>query len=337
MTFEEAWGRLDEVVRRVFASDPTVRSVGISRFGASYSFRAVRNRGALIPMRVPVHHVTQVADVPVLFVDGPGEVMPLLKVPHSGPASPWVQSVVPEVQRYRRLVSGLQVHNFDADDRNGTISAGYITIGTLGCFVRLPSGRVAALSNNHVAADENRGVRGHARILQPGSATPSDIDQIGLLADFVALKASPPGAMPADAGLEFNELDAAVVELDPLVQWTQGFLPFRNLVRPYILATPRLGDEVFKVGRTTGLTHGIIVDVNTVVGPIRYDTGPCWFRRTLTIEGVHGTTFSGCGDSGSIVVRGNGEVVGLLFAGNGQQTYACPIESVMNALACTLA
>jgi hypothetical protein len=337
VSFEEAREKVEYAAERIFAEDPTVRSVGVTRFGGSYGFRAVRNAGAIVPMAVPMGRAMSVVDVPVLFVDGPGEVTPLLKVPLDAVGSPQRTSVVPEVNRYRHLVSGLQVQNLDADTRRGVIDAGYLTVGTLGCFVRLASGEVGVLSNNHVLADLNSGKKGEDRILQPGTHPPDDADVIALLSDFVPLVASPVGLMPPHPTVTMNEVDAAVAVLAGGVQWRQGFLPFRRQVAPYTVAPPRLGDEVFKVGRTTGLTRGVVVDIGTVVGPVAYDEGPCFFRRAITIEGVGGTTFSDRGDSGSIIVRGTGEVVGLLFAGNGQQTYACPIESVMDALGCELA
>ena len=73
-----------------------------------------------------------------------------------------------------------------------------------------------------------------------------------------------------------------------------------------------------------------------MVGPIPYAAGPSWFRTSITIEGLNGTMFSDHGDSGSAIVRTNGEIVGVLYAGNGQQTYACPIDAVFSALKCTL-
>jgi S1-C subfamily serine protease len=97
-----------------------------------------------------------------------------------------------------------------------------------------------------------------------------------------------------------------------------------------------VGDGVFKVGRTTGLTHGTITDVATTVGPVGYDLGDCWFRRSITIEGTNGTLFSDHGDSGSAILNSSGEVVALLYAGNGTQTYACPIGTVLSALTCNL-
>lgn len=103
------------------------------------------------------------------------------------------------------------------------------------------------------------------------------------------------------------------------------------------IGTPKIGDKVFKVGRTTGLTNGTITAVGTVVGPIPYDPGNCWFNQQFEIVGDHGTLFSDHGDSGSVIVSTNGEILGLLFAGNGTQTYACPIQAVLTGLNCTLA
>ena len=67
-------------------------------------------------------------------------------------------------------------------------------------------------------------------------------------------------------------------------------------------------------------------------GPIAYDGKPAWFRNSIEIEGDSGLNFSDHGDSGSAIVNGAGELVGLLYAGNGTQTYACPIDAVVAAL-----
>jgi hypothetical protein len=47
--------------------------------------------------------------------------------------------------------------------------------------------------------------------------------------------------------------------------------------------------------------------------------------------------FSDHGDSGSVIIKdGTGEAVALLFAGNGVDTFACPIDAVFAALNCSL-
>ena len=125
--------------------------------------------------------------MPVIFNDSFGEVESLVMVPGApgSPASPSATSVVPEVNRHRPFVAGLQIQNFDDDDRQGVIADGFIIIGTLGCFVRLDNGDPALLSNNHVVAGENRGQVNNDRILQPGSTIHDPDDQIAVLTDFV--------------------------------------------------------------------------------------------------------------------------------------------------------
>jgi hypothetical protein len=244
--------------------------------------------------------------------------------------------MVPEQAKHRPLVCGLQVENFDDDIRTGEIDKGLIIIGTLGCFVKLNDGSPAMLSNNHVLAGENRGIRNKDRILQPGSGTFSSADHAGTLTDYVVLNPSPAGARISAGNVILNDADAAVAGLVKGLAFQQKYLPSRHLPAPNGTAQAALQDKVFKVGRTTGLTHGTVTQVPAVVGPIPYAPGTCWFRQTLVIEGVNGTMFSDHGDSGSAVVREDGKVVGLLFAGNGEQTYACSIDLVLQNLKCSL-
>jgi hypothetical protein len=66
------------------------------------------------------------------------------------------------------------------------------------------------------------------------------------------------------------------------------------------------------------------------------EQGRCYFQGDFTIQGSNGSKFSGLGDSGSVIVKENGEVTGILFAANETLTYACPIDSVFRELKCTL-
>jgi len=158
-----------------------------------------------------------------------------------------------------------------------------------------------------------------------------------VLSDFEDIRPSPPGTTPSSGGVVFNEIDAGIAKLTAGIAFQQGYLPFRHLNAPRpFTSSVSLGERVLKVGRTTGLTYGEVIDLATSVGPITYSPGQCWFRRSFTIEGINGIQFSDHGDSGSVIVRENGEVVGLLYAGNGQQTYACPIDTVLSSLDLTL-
>lgn len=339
VTLQEAQNTLDEAVKVLYQSDPRVRSVGIGRHDDSYGFHVIRNAAQVLPLgEVSGPPPLAIHNVPVTFQDRHTDVEPHVKLPFTGPGSPSVASLVPEQRRHNPLVCGLQIENFDDDIRTATIAGGHFVIGTLGCFVILSNGDTALLSNNHVVAGENRGVRGTDRITHPGSGTFLAADHVATLTDYVNIVSSASGVTPATGTVNFNDIDAGVATLQPNVIHHQRYLPSRHVPAPSGTVPPAVHDHVFKIGRTTGLTHGIITSITAVVGPIPYASGPTWFRRAITIEGVNGTMFSDHGDSGSIVIKeSTGEVIGLLYAGNGVDTFVCPINAVLTALRCRIA
>jgi hypothetical protein len=329
---------LDKAVNDLFDADPRIQAVGIARHEDAFGFKAVRNEAKIVPASAAAGAKKKppktIKKVPVTVETVTADIEPHLQVSHLQAAS-----FVPERGLARPLVCGLQIQNVDDDDRQrkaGALQPGFIIIGTLGCFVTLADGSTAILSNNHVLAGENRGLKGKDRILQPGSLTFAAAQHVATLTDFVALKPSPANARPARGNVVFNAVDAAVAKLEQGVAFSQSYLPARRQPAPQGLTTAKVGDKVFKIGRTTGLTHGTITAVGTVVGPIGYDPGNCWFSQQFEIVGDNGTLFSDHGDSGSAVLSTTGEVLGLLYAGNGTQTYACPIQAVLAAFSCNL-
>ena len=233
--FAQAMDSLDAAIQELFDSDPRVRAVGITHHGEAFGYRAVRNSAMVMPLGgAHVRPIDQFKNVPIIFADTFGEVESLVMVPDKGPASPAGASFIPEVNRHRHLVCGLQIQNFDDDFRQGIIGGGFIIVGTLGCFVRLANNNVALLSNNHVVAGENRGQRGTDRILQPGRDVHQAADQVAVLTDFVALQTSPAGAMPHHGTVVYNDVDAAVAELDSSIQsqWVQIYLSYVGWAPP---------------------------------------------------------------------------------------------------------
>jgi hypothetical protein len=90
---------------------------------------------------------------------------------------------------------------------------------------------------------------------------------------------------------------------------------------------------VQKTGRTTGHTSGK-VDGVTLNLPVDYGSARprvLRFEQALEISSKN-RPFSQGGDSGSLVVDGDGWAVGLLFAGDDAATYANHIPSVLDAL-----
>lgn len=337
VSFEEAANRLEEAAATLFDADPGLRSVGICRHGNGFGYRAVRNSPVVRTSGASRVPVTRFERIPVRVSEVAAEIQPLLKVPLSGPGSPLQSTLVPEAGMHRPLAAGLQIQNFDDDVRQDCISQGFISIGTLGCFATLADGSPAFLSNNHVAAGQNRGIRGEDRILQPGSAA-CDVDEhVGILHEYPNLLASPAGATPLQGNVVYNLVDAAAVRLREGVDYSRGFLPSHHLPAPAGVAPATLGAQVFKVGCATGLTFGNVEDVGTVVGRLPYGSGECWFESSILIEGAGGTLFADHGDSGAAVLTTAGEVIGLVYAGNGVHSYVCPIDEVLRALNCSLA
>ena len=338
---QTALNDVEAAAQEIFDADPAVRSVGVAQNGVAYGYVAVRNVAAPLAFGAKIGGpaIPQTfRGLSIHYRNSAANPRSLARVPHAGPASPGVGSLVLEQQLHRLLVCGLQIQNYDDDVRTGEINSGYIIIGTLGCFVELPGQVKAIVSNNHVVAGENRGINAHDRILQSGSASFAASMHVATLSDHVQLIVSPPGASIAAGNVTYNEIDAGVASLVSGQAYVQDYLPGRQAIPPSGTAVAAIGDKVHKVGRTTGLTFGEVTQVGVVVGPVGYGIGGCWFRQSIVIEGLSGTSFSDHGDSGSAIVRDvDGMVLGLLYAGNGAQTYACPIGSVLNQLNCRLA
>jgi hypothetical protein len=325
----------------LFEADPATRSVGIGKVGDSVGFIAIRNARAITAFsakaKIPRRFLEHFNGIPIQYQSAFADPNSLARVPHSGPASPGIGSLIEEQLLHRPLICGVQIQNFDDDTRTGEIANGYMTIGSLGCFVELQNNQIALLTNNHVAAGENRGIINTDRITQAGAMAFNANEHIATLSAFSTLLPSPIGATQAAGNVILNEIDAAIAELVPGQAWSQQYHPNRVANGPVGVSSPSLNEKVHKVGRTTGLTWGQIKQIGVVVGPVGYGIGGCWFRQSFIIEGANGTVFSNHGDSGSAIVRdSDGMVLGLLYAGNGTQTYACPIMPVLTALQCQL-
>lgn len=211
-------------------------------------------------------------------------------------------------RRWRPIVGGVSV---------GLDTSGVFYAGTLGMIVtRRSDGKLFALSNNHVLADENR-IEPGAAVVQPGTLDGGKRrDRIGRLAQFVPLRFD---NRP-------NRMDAAIAELDEAIAADRRIL---EIGPPAGAANPTLNLLVRKSGRTTGLTEGIIRVVNFDVVGVEYERGLVRVDDVVVIEGI-GRAFSRPGDSGSAVVDPLGRVVALLFAGSPRVTFAIPIRRILN-------
>lgn len=239
----------------------------------------------------------------------------------------------------------------------GGVSVGHflITAGTLGIWVR-KNNKYYMLSNNHVLANSNDGSVGDP-ILQPGpyDGGTNPADQIATLSEFVQIQFEgggggsgcpiaklfasvlngaaavvgsstrlTPTLVSSSAQAANNLVDCAIAE--PLNQ---------NDVRNEILnigavtetAEATLGMSIKKMGRTTGLTTGSILQID-VTSSVSYGTG----KTAVFVDQLMAGAISQGGDSGSAVLSADNKLVGLLFAGSTSTTIINRIQNVFSAL-----
>jgi hypothetical protein len=203
-----------------------------------------------------------------------------------------------------------------------TGNQGVCSVGTIGARVKSGSA-IYALSNNHVYALENQAPLG-SNVLQPGRA---DLNcaggsnaVLGPLSKFVTIRFSTSANNRVDAAIA-SATTATLAKSTP----SDGYgTPSATIV------AAALNQAVQKYGRTSGLTTGTVVGLNTIIN-VGYRSGAARFVGQITIKGKG--QFSRGGDSGSLIVDTNKRPVGLLFAGSSNgYTYANQIGDVLKDL-----
>ncbi len=223
------------------------------------------------------------------------------------------------------------------------VTVGYA--GTMGCFAKDgQTGHVGVLSNNHVLADVNR-VALQTPIMQPGAldnGNPGQ-DAVAVLTRFV----------PIQFGGTPNAVDAAFATIlqhgrqeDRATLYNSANVPAPAImINPSSIGSAMPGMTVFKTGRTTRHTRGRVRAVNVNNYQVNMGVGIARFDNQILIEmdNTPVAPFSRPGDSGSLIVDGNGQPVGLLFAGsniggagNVGITGCNPISSVLTQLGISL-
>lgn len=238
--------------------------------------------------------------------------------------------------------SGL-VHSAYVVAANGHYSCGgsiyparHVGAGTLGCLVQDGAGDLYGLTNNHVSGLCNYALVGE-KILAPGHL---DIEANGIDPFTIGYHSR---ALPMVSGVPdnvdvSNNSDAALIRIaNPnAVTSKQGSI----YDTPNTAAPIQSGQQVEKIGRTTGHTTGHILA--QVVGPfpVTYQTPSvgnqiAYFEPVFIVQGG-AEAFSQPGDSGSLVVAtidGVRKAVGVVFAGDTQGlSYVLPLEPILTML-----
>jgi hypothetical protein len=240
----------------------------------------------------------------------------------------------------------------NANDLGATVCC----IGTLGSLWTAPGiTNPVILSNNHVLDRSDKGVAGEA-INQPlqlacTAKTASPPLTIAHLTKGAALKpvANEPGKCGTSkaplCGHSPSNVDAAIAETVPgQVDLSGNILDLGPAGATSIAAAPPsntigvpiLGEAVGKSGRTTGLTCSTITSIGMTFA-IDYDatcgdTSPAFASYFTGQIVIGGGSFSGAGDSGSLVVdTATARPVALLYGGSPTDTVANPIQDVIAA------
>jgi hypothetical protein len=226
------------------------------------------------------------------------------------------------------------------------------------------AGQRYLLSNNHVLALLNRAQIGDP-ILQPGPSDGGTLENaIGELAAFQPVRfvddPAPPSEQPPPDQETPTGCSALLARLLQLLGLTTGQPAsqallsgvYENradaaLVRPYSavaldpnildigtpptgIADPKLGLQVYKSGRTTALTSGVISQVDVTVN-VQYGDRTARYANQVMI-----TPFTQRGDSGALVLDEQRRAVGLIFSGSDLISVANPIRFALAALSVNL-
>lgn len=228
-------------------------------------------------------------------------------------------------------------------ERNGRIACGSSCApsgknyaGTLGALVRRSGHQgLFALSNNHVFADCNH-VPAGMPILSPASmdARPAPARAPGMICEHSAIVELRSGC-PVFVKRCHADLAIASVPDDGKVSSWQG--DSEGYDTPGVTRVPQRGLRVKKFGRTTGLTHGIIVS-RVVEFDLPYKSenfsALVWFQDVWTVRSTESEPFALGGDSGSLVVTESGDaVVGIVFAesNKGEWAYIIPADCLTSS------
>ena len=212
----------------------------------------------------------------------------------------------------------------------GSSVSHYLTgTGSIGCRVRdLQTGAFMLLSNNHVIGLENDAVSDDP-VVDPGRDD-GGTAPTNTIANFSR-------CVKLDFSGSPNLVDCAVAKLAPGIELappaSPGYLYDAQLAPAKGVKTTR----VKKLGRSTGLTTGLVSAIEMGNFFVDYQNGPALFDRQIEVTGVAGA-FAAHGDSGSLVVNDVGAAVGLLFAvSEAGVAYVNPIGPVLDMLGVALA
>lgn len=191
--------------------------------------------------------------------------------------------------------------------------------GTLGFFCRSRSrnnSAVYVLSNSHVLVNSQGLMPGDLDVIvQPSPGEVAEGQPIATLTSYLPLRFANPNYPTTNLDAVANVVDAAIARLNSGQEY-QAVLPWIGNVNGHLLRQNVVpGQRVRKVGRTTGLTAGVVTSVSVNAWISTTYGQPAYFKDQFMIEPIFPySEFALPGDSGSLVVEPNNRAIGLICA-----------------------
>jgi hypothetical protein len=179
------------------------------------------------------------------------------------------------------------------------VGHGSVDSGTLGAFASdEKTGRLGILSNTHVLAGIGGGIGDNIKMVHNGTVT-----DVGKLARMIALKD------PCDGDAAFAWIDYEPEDVSAIAS------PMRTIRLSGEVIDPEAGMRVWKLGRKTKMTEGVVFAASVPPVKIAYGEDVCTLANLIAIKPVDDDAFSAAGDSGSLVVTAGGDALGIIVGG----------------------
>jgi hypothetical protein len=322
-------------VYQELSRDPDIQWVGVGRHEGNAGFIAT-----LVPGATPRQSVFY-AGVQVQFVGSAAAQTSSRR--RSMPARPSRAG-----SRVRLVQAGAAIYNYDAQQRIASQlnrgpeqgvppgpaapspegpSSFLIGRGTLGCFAMDPDGQMFLISVSHVLSPNGHGEQGD-RIYLEGESPLKDDKPIAKLDSY----------RPSQRQTDFTDIASARLERDVRPGYRGDVGPWL----PSRVGIPLMSDRIAKVGTTSGLTVGRVVDTAKLARVAMGNAMVIQLEDCILIESEEVGGFMLPGDSGAITVREDGTAVGLLIAEaatrgeNKPIAVACSLERSLQDLNLTL-
>jgi hypothetical protein len=226
----------------------------------------------------------------------------------------------------RPLVCGLEVQNLDRDRRLRLLEHFAVTVGTLGCFVKLPFGGNAIVTTRHSMSDdsdrEGAAAKEHDDVLSPAALEEDPRKLIGriwkLWPDGKLATGDPDGS--EERPREHVSAEIAVALLNSDVQFKSELIDLpgpddigmdsnSQSVSPS-RAIKGMGDAepgmvVLKAGRSSGITVGMVSSISNRI-KVLINGKDHWFRDVACIRGGTNLPHELASESEETVENGNG-------------------------------